>query len=126
MTSSTVRGSRNAGIIDNGLGSLNINGSSIDGSGEVGFRTRIGANGSAISFPQLSMEMTLQQQLGSLNNPASRVFRCRVTQLFQWEYSPVVYSLPDDSSISNGNLITNAEDGVAVTGNGQFSMTTGP
>ena len=50
MTSSTVTGSRQAGIVDAGDGSLVINGSSIDGSGEVGFRTTIGANGSPFQF----------------------------------------------------------------------------
>ena len=123
MNSSTVIGSRNAGIMDAGDGSLAITGSSIDGSGEVGFRTKIGANGSA-SFFSTSID-------GDDPTTATVVEQSSIAGVEMQGDTAVSMGLLTttdsllDNSISSGNLITNAEDGVRVTGNGQFSMNTG-
>ena len=122
MTSSTVTGSRQAGIVDAGDGSLVINGSSIDGSGEVGFRTTIGANGSA-SFNSTSID-------GDDPNTTLLERSSIAGVQMQGDTSVSMGVLTNtsglsDNSITDGNKITNALDGVLVTGNGQFSMNTG-
>ena len=122
MNSSTVTGSSQAGIVDAGEGSLAINGSSIKGSGEVGFRTRIGANGSAI-FNSTTIDGD------DPNTPITEQSSIAGVQM-QGDTAVSMGVLTSTSTLSNnsltdGNVITNALDGVLVTGKGQFSMTTG-
>ena len=122
MTSSTVTGSRQAGIVDAGDGSLVINGSSVDGSGEVGFRTTIGANGSA-SFNSTTIDGDDPNTTAIEQSSIAGVQMQGDTSVSMGVLSST--SGLSDNSITDGNIITNALDGVVVTGNGQFSMNTG-
>jgi hypothetical protein len=122
MNSSIVRGSRNTGIIDSGGGSLVISGSSIDGSGEIGFQTTLGSSGSA-NFLSTTIDGDDQATPGIEQSSIAGI-------QMQGTTAVSMTALDSDSSllfdsVSSGNILRNAADGVVVTGNSQFSMNSG-
>ncbi|MGI9459517.1 MAG: right-handed parallel beta-helix repeat-containing protein, partial [Pirellulales bacterium] len=125
MNSSTVTGSREAGIVDNGDGSLEIIASRIDGSGTAGFRTRVGANGSA-NFYMTSIDGDDPRTTDTEQSTVAGIQMEGNTGValtsFMDDENPVTVL---EAGVTRGNLIRNSQDGVVVTGNGQFSMSNG-
>jgi len=103
LSASTISNSQQSGIINDGDGTITVNGTEISGSGQSGVRTTAGSTG---TVSLVSSTIDGETTVGGRST----------TGILMEGAAPVTLS---------GTRITTAVTGVDVTGNGRFTMTGG-